>query len=239
MRNLEHDKLKLRRHSDRLPRRLLRAVRRSVRRPVGAVMDRWAGIDTAREVRSVDLGLFSPDSHDYEASGRRTLKRVLSKGEMGPVDVFVDFGSGKGRVLLEAARYPFSRIIGVEFSEQLCAIARANVEATKDSLTCREVEIVCADVLDYEVPDDVTVAFFYNPFKGETFAAVVDKLVTSLDRNPRRLRIIYRTPFEHEYIISTGRFHVIRSASSPRPTKKWRDSSSVRLYESLAFYSGT
>src|SRR5262249_16540884 len=41
---------------------------------------------------------------------------------------FVDFGSGKGRALLCAAARPFKRIVGVEWSTDLCAIARRNVE---------------------------------------------------------------------------------------------------------------
>ncbi|MFZ0635589.1 MAG: class I SAM-dependent methyltransferase, partial [Candidatus Acidiferrales bacterium] len=37
---------------------------------------------------------------------------------------FVDFGSGKGRVLLMASEVPFKKIVGIEFSPELHAIAR-------------------------------------------------------------------------------------------------------------------
>ena len=52
---------------------------------------------------------------------------------MGKLDVdhrefsFVDYGSGKGRVLMLAAAYPFRRILGVEFSESLDRVARDNI----------------------------------------------------------------------------------------------------------------
>ena len=35
--------------------------------------------------------------------------------------------------------------------------------------------------------DDVTVAFFANPFHGPVFAAVVAKLIESVDRRPRTM----------------------------------------------------
>jgi SAM-dependent methyltransferase len=35
--------------------------------------------------------------------------------------VFVDFGAGKGRTVLLAARHPFKKVIGVEFSGELLA----------------------------------------------------------------------------------------------------------------------
>ena len=55
--------------------------------------------------------------------------------------------------------------------------------------------------MDYEVPDDVTVAFFDNPFVGRIFATVVDRLIASVDQAPRRLRIIYFNPVEHERVM--------------------------------------
>ena len=42
---------------------------------------------------------------------------------------FVDFGSGKGRVLLVASHYPFREVVGVEFSPELGGLVVANVPA--------------------------------------------------------------------------------------------------------------
>jgi predicted RNA methylase len=44
---------------------------------------------------------------------------------------FVDFGSGKGRVLLVASHYPFREVVGVEFSPELQKIAEGNIRSTK------------------------------------------------------------------------------------------------------------
>jgi hypothetical protein len=57
---------------------------------------------------------------------------------------------------------------------------------------------VNADVADYRVPDDVTVAYLYNPVVGEVFESVLEQLRHSVERRPRRIRILYITPEEVE-----------------------------------------
>src|SRR5262249_59289520 len=126
----------------------------------GIAVDRRLQVDTAGAVGFDDLehggtiGYF-----DYTATDWITLRRGLGYLDVGPDDVFVDLGSGKGRVLLMAAMHPFKRVIGVELSAKLNAIARTNVERASHRLRCKEVELVVADATEYELPDDVTVVF--------------------------------------------------------------------------------
>lgn len=82
-----------------------------------------------------------------------------------------------GPVVLQAARYPFRRVIGVELSPVLHAHAQRNVELALATLRCKDVALVNRDVLAYEVPDDVTVVYFYNPFQGSVFSSIVGKLL--------------------------------------------------------------
>jgi SAM-dependent methyltransferase len=205
-----------------------KAFRRAVRAQV-ALLERPFGLETSRSVGREELGLVGGQRH-YEPAGWFTLRRVLNKDEVSKEDVFIDLGSGKGRVLLQAARYPFKRVIGVEISEALNEVARRNVEHSLSRLRCKEVEIVTADLAEYEVPEDVTVAFIYNPVRGDLFSAVIDKLLASFDRRPRRLRLIYRIPLEEARLARTGRFQLIESARGIRP---WSPESSIRLYEVL------
>lgn len=104
---------------------------------------------------------------------------------------FLDFGAGKGRVLLLAAEHGFSRVIGVEHSRELCAVAKANVLALDHP---GEIEVHCADCADFEIPDDVSVGFFFNPFGPDVMAAALDRVCDSLDRAPRELWVIYVYP---------------------------------------------
>lgn len=134
------------------------------------------------------------DCHDYfptTFSGFRTAMREIGI-EAG--EVFVDYGSGKGRVLLMAAEYPFRRIVGVEISPALHAIARANLMRCADRLRCRDIELWTGNAIEFPVPADASVIYLYNPFHGHVLRAVLAALRASLDAHPRRLRVVYNNP---------------------------------------------
>ena len=105
-------------------------------------------------------------------------------------DVFVDYGAGLGRSLLMAAHGELKRVIGVELLAPLAKLARQNVLAAKRRLKT-PVEVFAADAMTWEVPDDVTVAYLFNPFIGGVMKAVQEKLRASLARRPRPMRILY------------------------------------------------
>jgi hypothetical protein len=86
-------------------------------------------------------------------------------------------------------------------------------------------------VLDYEVPDDVMVAFFANPFHEPVFAGVLEKLIASVDRRPRTVRVIYNNPVEHHQLIASGRIRQVKLAR--RIAVPWKRTPSIRLYELL------
>ncbi len=67
------------------------------------------------------------------------------------------------------------------------------------------------DAAAYEIPDDVTVVYFYYPFVGDTFRRVMDNLAASLARRPRRLRLIYGLPTMEQEILRSGLFRPVRS----------------------------
>lgn len=167
------------------------------------------GVDTARP--EIELDHFHRDRTHYLPSGWFDLRRALRKRDVSPTDVFIDFGSGKGRIVYQAARYPFARVIGVEISAKLNQVAQANIERNRRKLACKNIELVTTDAAAFEVPDDMTVAYFYHPFEGETFARVMENIIASLDRNPRQLTIVYQLPLNEDYILATGRFRLVRT----------------------------
>jgi SAM-dependent methyltransferase len=77
---------------------------------------------------------------------------------------FVDLGSGKGRALLLASRFPFRKIVGVELS----AVAAANIKLMAAPWQrCREMEAICADAATFDYPMDrwfsiFTIRFFHR-----------------------------------------------------------------------------
>jgi len=188
-------------------------------------------IDTSGRVFLDELGLDAPDRGEYAASSWLAQRRLMRGLTVSPGDVFIDFGCGKGRVVCAMAlRYPFARVIGVDIAPELVSVARANADRIRERMRSREIELVTSDIRDYEVPDDVTFAYFYNPFFGTTFRAVLDALIASLDRHPRLLRILYLHPKLHDEVVATGRFALVRASKGLR---RHRAHQVAHVYESL------
>lgn len=146
----------------------------------------------------------------YVASAWRTLPRALHCVGVSQDDVFIDFGCGKGRVVHQAAKRRFRKVIGVEISPVLADAARQALSARKHQHRCRDVEIVVADAREYRVPDDLTIVYFFHPFFGETLDAVLEDIIGSIDRNPRRVSIIYSYPLAGDQVLATQRFRLVK-----------------------------
>ena len=109
-------------------------------------------------------------------------------------DVFIDYGCGMGRAVVLAATYPFRRVIGVERSGSLSEIARDNIARASSKLKCAEVSIATLDAREYDVPNDATHIFLFNPFDEPVLASVLTRIRRSLEEHPRELVIIYALP---------------------------------------------
>lgn len=212
-----------------------RTAYRAVRRFAATVLfERRYGVRTEGRLSSEDLGLTGEDQSPYRAAGWLTLRLVLPRREVSDQDVFVDLGSGMGRVVLQAAlMYPFRRVVGVEISEMLHGVACDNLDRNRSRLRCDDVSLVRSDVLDFEIPDDVTVVFAYNPFVGSTFREVMERLVESVDRRPRPVRIVYGNPREEAMVWETGRVRLVRTLPGLRPGREWARSNSWKVFEIL------
>ncbi len=108
---------------------------------------------------------------------------------------FIDVGSGKGRVLLMAADYPFRRILGVELLSDLHRVAQENIRAYKtDSQQCFAVETVLGDVRQFVFPSEPLVVYLFNPLPESGLVEVMVNLESSLKENPRPVFVLYHNP---------------------------------------------
>jgi hypothetical protein len=104
---------------------------------------------------------------------------------------FVDHGAGKGRVLLLASQHPFLAIGGIEFAEELHDDTTMNIaQFPRSRMKCRNVECVLDDASQVGPPDGESVHYFFNPFSREVFAEVLNNIVVSYRKRPRRLYLI-------------------------------------------------
>jgi len=131
----------------------------------------------------------------YEVTRARPLKRLLRLLDLPTDGVFVDIGCGKGRVLMVAAACGHTRLVGVEYSHELCEVARDNLSVFRRKTGLRfDAEVVEADAVDYEIPPDANVFFMFNPFYSEILEMVSWKIARSAAENPRKVWLIYLYP---------------------------------------------
>ncbi len=136
---------------------------------------------------------------------------------------FVDYGSGKGLVLLVAAHYPFREVIGVEFAEELHAAAEENIgKYGAPGQRCKNVVSVCADAAEYEVPSNNCVLYFCNPFTEPLMKRVLSNIEASHRKHGQKIFVLFNQLF-HEDAESTANTGALLEAAEflfRRPLKR-------------------
>jgi 16S rRNA G966 N2-methylase RsmD len=196
-----------------VPRRVVVVGRWAIRKVGERILDGYydfRGLDTKGPDFDHDFDETS-DFVGYVPTPWQVLYQLFPAGRLRGEDVLLEYGSGKGRVVVWAAsRFPVRRVLGVDHNDASTATARRNLETWRGPLRCRHIEFIRRDAAVFEVPDEVSVVYFYNPFLGQTFVQVLANICASLARRPRRLTIIYLVPFMHDALVDAG-FTVLQS----------------------------
>lgn len=199
----------------------------------GRIFDRWLGVSTRGIIITQYCNYVSGgDNCAYASCQWLPVRSALKELTPKPSDVFVDLGSGKGKTLLIAGRLPYQRVIGVEIDDELSQHARRNIELAQPRLRAQQVDSIAASVLEWPFPDEMSVVFLYNPFIGETFRMVVRRVFESYDQRPRKLHIVYFYPWEHDWLVSTGRVIVdsVRPCTWPARLRWWQSGDVIVSY---------
>ena len=157
------------------------------------------GVETCSQVRLSQLNIPGNNwryGNKYEALTEEEFNRVLC-GITPPYEdhVFVDLGSGKGRAIVLASVLPFKKVVGVEFSGELTAIAKRNLYLFPPARRkCQDIEVLCLDAVENEFPTSPIVLFLNNPFSELIMVQVVRKLTTSFYEYPREIVVAYLHP---------------------------------------------
>jgi len=159
--------------------------------------ERRFGVRTEGGQTLPELGITNGECGHYSPVPYRFLQKVFASLEVREgQDVFLDYGCGKGRALIMAARLPFREVIGVDVSPRMCVAAQENIGRAATRLRCTKVRIYPGDAADFAMPDEVSVIYFYNPFFGSILAAVLDRIEKSLRRRSRQITLIYFNDYE-------------------------------------------
>lgn len=194
-------------------RRCIRKVIHLSGRLADRVYDARLNTDTAEYVGLEDLSISSGRKQlgmPYEPTRGRPFRKLMATLQLPKGSTFVDVGCGKGKVLLLAADYGFQRVVGLEFSHELCEVARKNVAAYRERRSgAADVEIVECDAAHYQIRDDESVFYMFNPFDGNMMAGFLGNVVASMERRPRRVWLIYHNPTCRDVVEGLGVFRQV------------------------------
>lgn len=158
------------------------------------------GVRTCGEAQLADLTLVGKNTDHgvhYHPTHPKFLFEVFNSLQIDyPSYTFVDLGSGKGRALLVASEFPFSKILGVEFAAELHEIACENIRSYRSKTQkCKNIQSLNLDAAEFELPLTPLVLYLFNPFRPAVLVPVLQRLQRSLHSHPRDVTVIYLAPF--------------------------------------------
>ena len=134
--------------------------------------------------------------YPYEPTSYTVMDRMIESEYISKDDVIIDYGSGMGRVPIYLNYMMGIKGIGIEFVKEFYKEACNNA---KQNGCQGNVEFINAKAEEYELPDSVTVCFFFNPFDIGIFRGVMKHIISSYYNRPRRIRLFFYYP-QDEYI---------------------------------------
>lgn len=199
--------------------RILPAGRRreATRIAADVAFDQQYGVDTGGIFRPTPGSVLGGNwifGVSYQAVDTASFGEALNRAPLPHSDyTFIDFGSGKGRALLLAAGFPFKRIVGVEYCEELAERARQNIQRFPAAAKrCGQIEVVSADAAAFPIPAGPLVLFFFNPFGESVMEKVVNNVVASFRAHQRRVFVVYFTPYFDALWEVTGLFQRLQAS---------------------------
>ena len=145
-------------------------------------------------------------THYYADSGGLAFDTIMAHFNIVPGDAIIDYGCGKGGILISLSKYPFSKITGVEIAPDLIRIAENNIRKLK----IQNIRIVCCDAAEFKQLHEYNFFYFFDPFPCNVMQNVMDNIEQSIITHPRKITIIYLNPFCHDLIESRNVFKKTR-----------------------------
>jgi len=172
------------------------------------------GTDTTDRVYAAGLGYEeNPKFDHYQPITRPWFQRMVAE-LLADVrhGVFIDLGSGKGRVDMLASQHRFSSVIAVEYSRILHAVTSYNLRRyAPRHLRSGRLQLVECDAGEFKFPEvNRVVILFYNPFGRAVMERVVENLQTWLDAGERSAVVLSRNAV-HAAAFAEPPFHCIAS----------------------------
>ena len=184
---------------------------------IDLLFDKRFGTDTSSWARIEDLSIDSINVNKaemYQVTRFLPLRKLIISQHFPNNSVFIDLGCGKGRALIIAAQCGIKKLRGVEFSPELCQIAKENIRLYQEKTgNSADFNVSETDVVNYVIQPDENIFFLFNPFDDEIIAKVLQNLSNNLNDHPRKLWIIYHNPVYKQAIDASGLFFPIKDVT--------------------------
>lgn len=177
-------------------------------------LDAWLGVETSgfqpgpllRSGRPMDREVTG-----YEPIQPSTMARVVKIVGSPQSYAFVDIGCGKGRALILASAFGFRRIVGVEMSPDLFAVAQENVGKLRGAHSDEpEIEVVHGDATEFRLPDGPLLVLLYNPFGALAMKVFRNRVEEAHGKQQRPIVIAYVNPAQANVLEGINGFRRIR-----------------------------
>jgi hypothetical protein len=171
--------------------------------------EKLQGLDfTSAKLTPSQLGLDERRVFFAGPSGDRYTAQVFDDLQIQPTDAVIDIGSAKGSALRQLARYPFSRVDGIEISPELAAIAQRNFERLGPGPQGRRVNTFCLDATAFADYGRYNMFYLYSPFPTDVLAQVLTAILAQNTSGRERI-VVYNNPIGHDTMLAHG-FHLLR-----------------------------
>lgn len=177
------------------------------------------GIKTHHIVNLDQLTLAGDESHEnhhYQGASYYILFSIFKQiSEKFKSKTFIDFGCGKGRALFAAEYNGFTKLIGVDIAKELIDFANENKKLYQQKNPESSIEFVFEDATKYQIPNDASVFYFFNPFGETIMHQVISNIKDSVSRNPREIICIYLNP-KYKAVFENNGFYKVQEIKSGR-----------------------
>lgn len=150
--------------------------------------DEKLGIITAGTGEDSDDGV----NFRYEPTPYAVLERLAGSGLIGPDNILIDYGCGRGRCSLFLHAKTGCRAIGIDHNPVLVGEAKANQARMKAAVTFRRMR-----AQDYRVTEEDSF-YFFNPFSEVILQAVLQEIIGSWYDNPRQMYLFFYYPKDED-----------------------------------------
>ncbi|CEG25502.1 putative methyltransferase [Bacillus sp. B-jedd] len=162
--------------------------------------------------------------HPYEPTPYEALEVLFSEYQLSSRDRLVDIGCGKGRLAFYANYLFNASAVGIEMNEIFWHEAMGNLNGYLAKMKKRQgkISFQCCLAEEYEIQPDDNRFYFFNPFTLAIFAKVANRILESVEKNPREIDIIlYYPSLDYmQFLEFQTPFELVRNIPLPRLAEK-------------------